>query len=216
MKLTKITQTGNKSSIEVSDDLFISPPNAVLVAQAVRVFLVNQRKAHAKTKTRSAVKLTKAKWYRQKGTGNARHGSKNAPIFVGGGSAHGPKGVENYRLSLNKKQKQVALRSALTLNKDALIVSDLPLTLRKTKDAHKFVQLVTDKKAEQKMLLVIGQAELKTRLAFQNLPNTLIETPEKVNTYQVAIAQKICFSTEAIKKLAERLKVDKVVEKDKK
>lgn len=206
MKLVKITQTGQKSSFKVSDDLFVKKPSDVLVAQAVRVFLANQRKAHAKTKSRSEVKRTKAKWYRQKGTGNARHGSKNAPIFVGGGVAHGPRGVENYSLTLSKKQKQAALRSALTLNKKALLVSDLPLTLRKTKDAYKFVQLITDKKDNQKVILVIGQDEVKARQAFANLPNVLIETPEKLNTYQVAIAEKICFSTEAVTQLGKRLK----------
>ena len=205
MKLTKITQTGRTSTIEVSDDLFVKKPSASLVAQAVRVFLANQRQAHAKTKTRGEVKRTKAKWYRQKGTGNARHGSKNAPIFVGGGVAHGPKSQRNYSLKLNKKQKRTALRSALTLSRSALLVSDLPLTLRKTKDAFKFVQLITDKQANAKVILVVDQAEAKARQAFANLQNVLIVTPEKLNSYQVSIASKICFSSEAVKKLGQRL-----------
>ena len=206
MKLTKITQTGRTSSIEVDDVLFTEKPSKELVAQAVRVILANRRHAHAKTKTRSEVKRTKAKWYRQKGTGNARHGSKNAPIFVGGGVAHGPRGVENYSLKLSKKQKKAALRSALSLNRDALLVSDLPLELRKTKDAAKFVNLIVDNQPGKRVLLVIDQKEEKARLAFRNLENVLIETPQKLNTYQVAIAEKICFSADAIKQLIERLK----------
>ena len=207
MKLTKITQTGRTSTVEVSDDLFTTKPSAKLVAQAVRVILANRRRAQAKTKTRAQVLRTKAKWYRQKGTGNARHGSKNAPLFVGGGVAHGPTGKENYHLSLSKKQKKMALRSALTLSKDALVVSDLPLTLRKTKDAAKFIKLLTPEKDQTRVLLVVNQDEIKARLAFRNLPNVLIETPEKLNTYQVAVAEKICLASDAVKKLAERLKV---------
>ncbi len=209
MKIVKITQTGRKSNLEVSEALFSKKVSQTLIARAVRVFLANQRRAHAKTKTRSAVKRTKAKWYKQKGTGNARHGSKNAPLFVGGGVAHGPTGQENWHLDLNKRLKQQALKMALTANRAALFVSDLPLTLRKTKNALKFVNLITQQ-PQERVLLVVKQQETKMRLAFRNLTNVLVETPEKLTTYQVAMADRICFSTEAITVLTQRLQVEKV------
>jgi len=212
MKIVKITQTGRKSNLEVSEALFNKEVSQSLVAQAVRVFLANQRRAHAKTKTRSAVKRTKAKWYKQKGTGNARHGSKNAPLFVGGGVAHGPTGQENWSLKLNKRLKQQAFRMALTANRAAIVVSDLPLTLRKTKDALKFINLIVQK-PQARVLLVVGQKEVRAKLAFRNLPNVLIETPEKLTTYQVALADKLCFSTEAIASLSQRLQQQQVAAK---
>src|SRR3990167_7073702 len=85
-----------------------------LLAQAVRVWLSNQRKAFAKTKTRKDVAKTTAKMFKQKGTGRARHGSYAAPIFVGGGVAHGPSGEQNYRMELPKHLKRKALAGALT------------------------------------------------------------------------------------------------------
>src|SRR3990170_3346380 len=85
-----------------------------LLAQAVRIFLSNQRRAAAKTKTRAEVAKTTAKMYKQKGTGRARHGSYAAPIFVGGGVAHGPTGEQNYTSKMPKKMKKLAIESAFS------------------------------------------------------------------------------------------------------
>src|SRR5690554_4960009 len=105
MKLTVITATSKASSIEVSDAVFGQKANPTLLAQAVRVYLSNLRQGTSKVKTRSEVSRTRAKWYRQKGTGNARHGARSAPIFVGGGVAHGPNGQQNWTKSLSRKMK---------------------------------------------------------------------------------------------------------------
>src|SRR3990167_4064766 len=90
-----------------------------LLAQAVRIFLSNQRRAAAKTKTRAEVAKTTAKMYKQKGTGRARHGSYAAPIFVGGGVAHGPSGEQNYKMSLPVKMRRLALLGALSAKAEA-------------------------------------------------------------------------------------------------
>src|SRR3989337_2388563 len=95
-------------------DVFEKKVKPVILAQAVRVWLSNQRAANAKTKTRTEVAKTTAKMYKQKGTGRARHGSYAAPIFVGGGVAHGPSGEQNYRMELPKHLKRKALAGALT------------------------------------------------------------------------------------------------------
>jgi len=86
-----------------------------LMAQAVRVYLSNQRSALAKTKTRGEVARTTAKMYKQKGTGRARHGAYSAPIFVGGGVAFGPTGGQNYRRKMSKALGKLAFASALAL-----------------------------------------------------------------------------------------------------
>ena len=92
-------------------EIFGAKVNDDLMAQAVRVYLANQRQGNAHTKSRGEINLTTGKWYRQKGTGRARHGAKSAPIFVGGGVAHGPR-KKDYTLSLSKNMKKAAVKSA--------------------------------------------------------------------------------------------------------
>src|SRR3989344_1501184 len=101
-------------SLALPKEVFGVKINQPLMAQAVRVYLANQRQGNASTKSRGDISLTTAKWYRQKGTGRARHGAKSAPIFVGGGVAHGPK-PKDYSLNLPQKMKKAALYSELSL-----------------------------------------------------------------------------------------------------
>src|SRR3972149_10087618 len=115
-KLSVFDQKGTKlTPMTVSDLIFAVKVNQPLMDQASKVYLSNQRRSLAKAKRRGEVKVTKAKVWQQKGTGRARHGSRNAPIFVGGGQAHGPSGTQNYNRRLSKKQRQASLRSALSL-----------------------------------------------------------------------------------------------------
>jgi large subunit ribosomal protein L4 len=99
---------------ELRDDIFGIEPNTPVMHQALVRQLANRRLGTHKTKTRGEVIRTKAKWYRQKGTGRARHGSRNAPIFVGGGVAHGPK-PRSYATKMPRKMRRLALRSALSV-----------------------------------------------------------------------------------------------------
>lgn len=99
--------------IELRDDIFGIEPNVSLMHQALVRQLANARQGTHSTKSRGQVSRTKAKWYRQKGTGRARHGSRNAPIFVGGGVAHGPK-PRDYSLRMPRKMRRLALKSALS------------------------------------------------------------------------------------------------------
>src|SRR3989338_10897476 len=96
-----------EKTIELPKDIFSVSANPSLLAQAVRVYLVNQRQGNVKVKTRSEVIGSTRKIYRQKGTGKARHGAIKAPIFVGGGVAHGPK-QKDYNLKFNKKMRKKA------------------------------------------------------------------------------------------------------------
>ncbi len=99
--------------VELPTEVFEAPINTALMHQALVRQLANARRGTHKTQSRGEVSRTKAKWYRQKGTGRARHGSRNAPIFVGGGVAHGPR-PRSYRKKMPRKMRHAALRSALS------------------------------------------------------------------------------------------------------
>lgn len=111
--------------VDLRDDIFGIEPNGAVMHQALVRQLANRRLGTHRTKSRSEVVRTKAKWYRQKGTGRARHGSRNAPIFVGGGVAHGPK-TRRYAQKMPRKMRRLALRSALSVKaaEEHIIVLD--------------------------------------------------------------------------------------------
>ena len=115
----------NIGEVVLPDDVFGIEPNVSVMHQALVRQLANRRLGTHKTKTRSEVTRTKAKWYRQKGTGRARHGSRNAPIFVGGGVAHGPR-PRKYTKKMPRKMRRLALRSALSAKaaEERIIVLD--------------------------------------------------------------------------------------------
>ena len=106
MKIEKLDLTGKKTSIEVLDKIFSAKVNHKLISNVLYKTNANYKKRHAKTKQQNEVSGPTSKIYAQKGTGNARHASKKAPIFVGGGIAHGPKGELAYKVrKLNKSEK---------------------------------------------------------------------------------------------------------------
>ena len=111
--------------VELRDDIFGIEPNGSVMHQALVRQLANLRLGTHKSKSRSEVIRTKSKWYRQKGTGRARHGSRNAPIFVGGGVAHGPR-PRRYTKKMPRKMRHLALRSALSVKaaEEHIIVLD--------------------------------------------------------------------------------------------
>src|SRR5471030_1547190 len=114
MNLTVASTVGKTTSMSVNDAVFAAVINPELIAQAVRVYMSNQRQGSSKVKTRAEVARTKKKWFKQKGTGNARHGARTPNIFVGGGVAHGPNGMQNWSLKLSATMKKAALISALS------------------------------------------------------------------------------------------------------
>ena len=194
-------------------EIFAAQVNPLLMAQAVRVYLANQRKAHPKTKTRAEVNRTKAKWYRQKGTGRARHGSRAAPIFIGGGVVHGPTGNQNYKLKMPKKMRKAALFSALTSkfkNDDILLVRGLEKIRPKTKrmaealEKLKVTPLPEGQESQKlKVILVLPKPLKNLVLAARNLRNLEIVQAADLNTYQVLANDKLIFLPESIEKLKE-------------
>lgn len=157
--------------------------NTSLLKQVVRVF---EDKAHFglnKVKTRAEVNRTKKKLYKQKGTGGARHGARSAPIFVGGGKAHGPKGVKRL-LGLPKKMKKIALLSAISLKfnkKDAQILEKIE-KIKKTKDA---ARLISNLKLNGKILVILAKENKKLVKFFKNIKNLTVLSLENLNAYDV-------------------------------
>ena len=204
MELTKLTPTGKNSTVTVSDSIFGVESSPVLLSQAVRVYLSNQRQGSAQAKTRGEVSLTKKKMYRQKGTGGARHGAQSAPIFVGGGVAHGPTGDQNWSRSLSQKQKSLALRQALSLQSANIMVSDMLLELsNKTKHGAEFLQAVA--KGKNNVLIVFELSQKSVPRVFRNIQIVNLQNPDRLTTYDVLKSDAIIFTTIALQKLQDRL-----------
>jgi len=186
-------------------DIFEVKVNNALMAQAVRVYLANQRAGGASTKTRGEVNKTKAKAWRQKGTGRARHGAKSAPIWVGGGVAFGPK-PRDFSLTLPKKMKQRALASALTskLKDEAIkVVDGLEKLSPKTKTVSIALDAVNGKVKSRKILLVIpGKVESVQRAA-RNIAGVTIRQVSFLNTYEVLNSGTLLFMKDSVTKLEE-------------
>lgn len=204
MKLPVIETTSKQGSQTVSDAVFAAPVNQDLLAQAIRVYQSNLRQGTAQTKTRSAVQRTKAKWYRQKGTGNARHGSKNAPIFVGGGVAHGPQGNANWVRSLTPVLKKKALISALSAQAENLLINTEIESLKgKTKAAATVITAVAGEK--NRVLVVITESKPEVLRSLRNLPNVLVTQASRLTALEVAMADKIVLTKAAVEALETRL-----------
>jgi large subunit ribosomal protein L4 len=200
------------SKITLPKKAFGEKDNPQLLAQAVRVYLSNQRKARAKTKTRGEVRGSRRKIWRQKGTGRARHGDRYAPIFVGGGIAHGPTGEENYKKKLPKKMKAKALAVALSAkaeDKEIRVITGLEKIEGKTREMAQFLKaLIKKEKIEKKppkFLLVLPEKLEKVARAGRNISNLEMVLASNLNTYQVLNNDLLLVSKEAVKKLEERV-----------
>lgn len=191
-------------TLALPKEIFGAKINKPLMAQAVRVYLANQRRGSAKTQTRGEVSLTSAKWYRQKGTGRARHGAQSAPIFVGGGVAHGPT-KRDFSLNLPQKMKRAALLSALSLKaKDGEIkvLSGLTKITPKTKNMFGLVKKITDDKKGKTKVLLVASADPKdlenVYKAGRNIKNMEILNAKLLNTYEVLKYKNLFFMKESI------------------
>ena len=205
------TITGKKSDqITLPSKIYAAKVNNQLMAQAVRVYLSNQRKAGAKAKTRAEVSGSGRKIWRQKGTGRARHGDQYAPIFVGGGVAHGPTGSENYQLKMSKRMRQQALFSALTSKfKDGeiIVVKGLAKIEPKTKEMMMVLEKLTRNwKLETrnwKLTLVLPELIENVIRAARNIEGVKLTQINMLNTYDVLNGGKLIFMKESIDKLKE-------------
>ncbi|MFN3761639.1 MAG: 50S ribosomal protein L4 [Anaerolineae bacterium] len=170
MKVPVWNMSGQQvDEIELRPDIFEAPVNVPLMHQALVRQLANARLGTHKTKTRGEVNRTTAKWYRQKGTGRARHGSRNAPIFVGGGIAHGPK-PRSYEQRMPKKMRRAALRSALSVKagqQQIVVVDRLELPEPKTREMREVLYRLNV--GENALILLPGRNETVEK-SVRNLP----------------------------------------------
>ena len=191
-------------SVDLPKEIFGIKPNEALIAQAVRIYLANQRFGGASTKGRGEVRGGGRKPWRQKGTGRARIGSIRAPHWRGGGVVFGPK-PKDYSMDLPKKMKRKALISALASqfgDQNILVVKDIEFKESKTKEA---VSLLKNLHLEGKTLIIDLEVSLKEKLAFRNIKESSLREVGNLNTYQVLDTKKLLFTKEAVEKLPELL-----------
>ncbi|MBN1262972.1 MAG: 50S ribosomal protein L4 [Candidatus Pacebacteria bacterium] len=205
IKIDVYNTNGEKTrQISLPEKIFNAKINPDLVARAVRVYRANQRRSGAKVKTRGEVRGSGKKIWRQKGTGRARHGDQYAPIFVGGGVAHGPTGRENYQLVLNRKMKRKALFSVLTGRLKAggiMVVEGLEKIEPKTKTAATFFdKLIPEAK---KILIAVPPGFENLHRATGNLARVRLIQVKLLNPYRVLYGGKLIFLPESIKILEE-------------
>ncbi len=189
-----------EKTIELPKEIFSVSANPNLLAQAVRVYLVNQRQGNVKVKTRSEVIGSTRKIYRQKGTGKARHGAIKAPIFVGGGIAHGPK-QKDYNLKFNKKEKKLALFAALSikLKEKKIFGLDEKVLIMKPK-TKAFVNFLKELKLLGKSSLVIMKKMEKNNLvlAIRNISGISFVDVNSLNPYLILKSNNLIFIENAL------------------
>jgi large subunit ribosomal protein L4 len=174
-------------SISLPKEIFGAKINNQLMAQAVRVFLFNQRRGTVKTKSRGEVNKTTKKVYRQKGTGRARHGAMSAPIYVGGGVAFGPR-QRDYSLSFPQKMKKASLFSALSAKlKDGeiKILTGLEKIEPKTKLMMSVIKNLNLETKNKKLLLITSAQAANILQAGRNIQGLTILDAKQINTYEV-------------------------------
>ena len=191
--------------IELSDKVFMSKPNKELIKSIVNWQTNHLKIRTAKTKQRNEIRGSTAKIYAQKGTGGARHSSRKAPIFVGGGVAHGPKGAV-YRVNkINKKVKKLGLFQLLSHKKkqnEFFIVEDFKNEIKKTKMFDAFLK---KNKLVSSLIISDEQSTNKIKKSSQNIPNLKIIDQIGANVYDLLKYKNVIFTATSIKLLQERL-----------
>jgi len=207
MKIETFDINGKGKSIEIPEKIFSAKVNEKLISHAFYSNNANTKLRIAKTKQKNEIIGSTKKIYAQKGTGGARHASKKAPIFVGGGVAHGPKGGGNYKVrKLNKKEKKLSLISIFSKkNKDKLlsVFEDFKTKISKTKEFYEFIKKY---QIENCLIVVDKNSKKNIELSARNIPNIKITMVEFLNIFDILKYKKIIFTISAIKIIEERFK----------
>ena len=205
MKLDKLSIDGKKDTIEVLDKIFSAKINSKLVSSVLYKTNANYKGRHAKTKQQNEVSGPTSKIYAQKGTGGARHASKKAPIFVGGGIAHGPKGELAYKKrKLNKNEKKLSVASLITEknnNKNLLILNDFNSEIKKTKE----MSIIINKLEITNSLMILDKASKeKIEKSVRNIPNVKVTDVNHFSSYDIIKFKKVVFTESSVKELEKR------------
>ena len=205
MKVDKINLDGKKSSIEVLDKIFSAKINKKLVNTVLYKTNANYKGRHAKTKQQNEVSGPTSKIYAQKGTGNARHASRKAPIFVGGGIAHGPKGELSYKKrKLNKSEKKQSIASLISdkiKNNNLLIFSDFSSKIKKTKE----MNLILKKFQISNSIIILDKTSKdNVEKSIRNIPNIKVTDINHFSAFDIVKFEKVVFTETSVKELEKR------------
>tara|TARA_B100001248_G_scaffold91693_1_gene68032 strand:+ start:1677 stop:2300 length:624 start_codon:yes stop_codon:yes gene_type:complete len=205
MKIDKIDIKGNKQSIEVADKVFGCKVNKNLISQVLYKSNANFKGRKAKTKQKNEIVGSTSKIYAQKGTGNARHASRKAPIFVGGGVAHGPKGESNYKFrKLNKSEKKLSVTSLISeKNKEnnLIVTDDFEKEIKKTKD---MFGILSSLNANNSLLLLDKSSKENIFRSSRNIPNIKVTDINHFSSYDITKYKKLLLTLSSIKELEKK------------
>ena len=206
-KVEMLNLNGEKvKEIKINESVWGIEPNDAVLHNAIILAMANSRQASASTKTRDEVSGGGRKPWRQKGTGNARQGSIRAPQWRGGGVVFGPNPNRNYSKKQNKKERRLAVLSALSykaLDKELIVLENLSFETSKTKE---MVNLLTNLNIRNnKVLVVVEELNDNVCLSARNLPNVKLVTYNEVNTYDLVSADNMVITEAALTKLEEVL-----------
>ena len=206
-KIDVLSLKGEKvKDIKLEDNIFNIEPNDAVIKDAVVAAMAGARQGTAKVKTRSEVAGGGRKPYRQKGTGNARQGSIRAPHYRHGGIVFGPV-PRDYSKKMNKKEKKLALKSALSykvLYKELVVVSTIEFETNKTKEMINLLEELN--LTNHKVLVCVKELTDNVCLAARNLANVKVVLPSEINTFDLISSDNLLIEEEALTMLEEVLK----------
>ncbi len=206
-KTALLSLKGEKiKDIKLNDDVWGITPNDQVIYEHINLTMANARQGSHKVKTRSEVSGGGRKPWRQKGTGNARQGSTRAPHWVGGGVVFGPSSDRNYTKKMNKKERRLALKSALTYKAKAneiVVIEKFDAETNKTKD---MLKLLDGLKLSGKLLIVTTELTENAILATRNIDSIKLILANEINTYDVLYCDKLVITEDALKYVEEVLK----------
>ena len=205
MKIEKLNINGKKESIEVLDKIFSAKINKRLINNVLYKTNANYKGRHAKTKQQNEVSGPTSKIYAQKGTGNARHASKKAPIFVGGGVAHGPKGELAYKKrKLNKSEKKLGIASLMSEKikfNNLVVLSDFNTEIKKTKEMFNILKKL---EISNSLFILDKSSKDKVEKSIRNIPNIKVTDVNHFSAFDVVKFKKIVFTESSVKELEKR------------
>ena len=205
MKIEKVSIEGKKDSLEVLDKIFSAKINKQLVSNVLYKTNSNYKGRKAKTKQKNEIAGSTSKIYAQKGTGNARHASRKAPIFVGGGVAHGPKGeLSHKKRKLNKSEKKLSIASLITeknkLN-NLIVFNDFNSEIKKTKQMNMILKKF---EANNSLIILDKNSKEKISKSIQNIPNVKTTDINHFSAFDIIKYKKLVFTESSIKELEKR------------
>ena len=205
MKINTISLDGKKNTIDVSEDIFSTKINKKNISNVIFKQFANYKGRKAKTKQKNEIKGSTSKIYAQKGTGNARHASRKAPIFVGGGVAHGPKGENNYKTKkLNKSEKKLSVKSLISVknyNKDLIIIDDFNAEIKKTKEMFKILKNLD---ALHSLLIFDKNSKNMIVKSSRNLKNIKLTDINHFSSYDIAKYKKLVLTVSSVKEIEKK------------